>query len=1205
MIKTTSTQDYQRHLNISIFNFLLLFLVFSAGFSQEKSKIEDKEISHAFYITSNVGNDEANKVSQEILDQINIASQEDKNATLLIVGNLTNEKGYPSKEDAQKRAEEDLKKNLLTPIDKFNGRVIFTPGVNEWNKKGHKSIDDLESFLQDNSKAKFWPNDGCPIDSEEISDDVVLVMIDSQWYLENWDDHPYINNKCDIKTREQFFAEFKDELKDNYGKTVIVAIHHPILSRTRTNFIDKVAGFSDQSFQNSEQSKLHNILEATASGFDDVIFVSGHDRNLQYLDDHDVPQIISGAAAKTQKATAEKKTHFASRKNGYAKLIAFKDGSSLVKFYETSATGSQLLFEKEIKRKRTTLDEVSYKDKSNYGKTAMASIYTKEETDKSRLYKWAWGDHYRDIYSKEIEAPVLFLDDLPGNIKPISEGGGNQSRSLRLINDNENEYTLRAVRKSAIRFIQNNMKEHYVADIVDNTVAERIVLDYYTTAHPYAPYALNTIMDDLDMLHVSPKIYYVPKQERLGVFNDEYGDELYMLEEHVGDENKEMEIFGKPDDILSSSNLREELLESKDASVDEDEYIKARIFDMLVGDWDRHDDQWRWAEFKDDEDTDNRVYKPIPRDRDQPFSKYDGPIIALLKLGFPPFRAMQSFDSSIKSVKWFNTAGYAMDKMIIQTATWEDWEKQVKFIQENLTDNAIKKAFTSLPEDVKDESLVEIQENLKIRRDNLMDVSREYYEYLNKFHVITGTDEDDKFLITRKKDGITEIQISENDTVVFQNSYNAKDTKEIWIYGLDGNDEFIVEGNGNNLIKLKVLGGEENDIYNFKNSKKTKLYDYKSKKNTIIKAGKKWLVDSYEINNYNYEKRKTSTNSVFPTVGYSSDAGVNLGLSDTYTTYGLAKNPFTTQHTLGVNYFFDTEGLELSYFGEFAHIFYNWNLGIEAYYTSPNFTLNYFGKGNDTFYDEDAVDLDYNRVNIEQWHFAPSLIWSNKKGSEFVFKAMLESLEVSRDTDRFIGDRFQAGNDVFDSQMYAGAEVIYHYLNKRKNPAFPNLGMEMDLTAGYKTNIDEHDNELGYLKPSISVDYPLHKSGILVLATKIGGEVIISDKYEFYHGAMLGGNESLRAFRNERFNGKSSFYQSTDIRIGLGKVETSFMPLRFGLTGGFDYGRIWEKNDDSKDWHTNYGGSIFVNGFSAFTGNVGYYTSDEGSRVVFTFGFKF
>jgi len=565
MHKSTSTPEFRRIFNFSNLSLFSFFMIFSLGFSQENRENQEKEIAQTFYITANTGLDTDNKVSQEVLSGIVKSSQQDENATLLIVGNITKDKGYPSKEDAQKKTETYLKDFLLNPIEKFNGKVIFTPGKNEWNKKGHKSIDDLESFLQDNSKAKFWPNDGCPIESEEINEDVALIMIDSQWYLEDWDEYPYINNKCDIKTRAQFFEEFKDELKDNFGKTIIVAVHHPILSSTKYGFIKKVGGFSDQTYQNPEQSKLHNILEATAREFQDVIFVSGNDRNLQYLDHHEVPQIISGAATKTQKARAEKKTHFASDKNGYAKLMVYKDGSSLVQFFETSGNDSKFLFEKEIKRKRTTLDEVSYKPKDTYGKTAVSSIYTQEETNKSGLYKWAWGEHYRDIYSKKINTPVLFLDDLPGNVKPIAEGGGNQSRSLRLINDTENEFTLRALRKSAIRFIQNNMKEHYVADIVDNTVAERIVMDYYTTAHPYAPFALNDLMDDVDILHVSPEIYYVPKQKALGVFNDEYGDELYMLEEHVGDENKDLEIFGTPDDILSSSDLREELLESKNA----------------------------------------------------------------------------------------------------------------------------------------------------------------------------------------------------------------------------------------------------------------------------------------------------------------------------------------------------------------------------------------------------------------------------------------------------------------------------------------------------------------------------------------------------------------------------------------------------------------------------------------------------------------
>ena len=52
-----------------------------------------------------------------------------------------------------------------------------------------------------------------------------------------------------------------------------------------------------------------------------------------------------------------------------------------------------------------------------------------------------------------------------------------------------------------------------------------------------------------------------------------------------------------------------------------------RLFDMLLGDWDRHQDQWRWAAFKEDGVT---TYRPVPRDRDQAFSiMNDGFVLGL------------------------------------------------------------------------------------------------------------------------------------------------------------------------------------------------------------------------------------------------------------------------------------------------------------------------------------------------------------------------------------------------------------------------------------------------------------------------------------------------------------------------------------------------------------------------------------------------
>jgi hypothetical protein len=341
-----------------------------------------------------------------------------------------------------------------------------------------------------------------------------------------------------------------------------------------------------------------------------------------------------------------------------------------------------------------------------------------------------------------------------------------------------------------------------------------------------------------------------------------------------------------------------------------------------------------------------------------------------------------------------------------------------------------------------------------------------------------------------------------------------------------------------------------------------------------------------------------------PSIGFNPDTGFSAGLSGTYTTYSIANNPFSSEQTISVKYYTATSGFEMKYSGEFAHVFYNWNFGLDARYTGPNYAINYFGKGNETFYDEDAVDLDFNRVRINQWSVAPSLKY-RKERVQVSLGPILESLDVELDANSVTGEQFIPSNPVFDKQIYAGAEASFQYKNKSGEIAFIRRGFQFDVTAGYKRNIDEYNNEFTYIKPTLSIDYPLHHSGAAVLATKIGANMNFGENYEFYHAATLGGNNDLRGFRNERFNGKTAFYQSTDLRVGVAQFRTNFIPVRLGFSAGFDYGRVWVDNDTSQQWQNSYGGSVFINGFKALTANIGYYVSDESNRVIFTLGFAF
>lgn len=1182
MNKISNQSKNMKMLNRPIKPILLYFLLLSImGFAQE--------IEKSIFITGNTWNTS----NIEVLSQIALDAKFSQNPMLLILGNAVPKKEFKNSIDKQ-----------LQLITDFKKEAIFVVGSQEWSEEGHKRVQGIEKYIQRNSKAKFYPDDSEPIKHNALGENVVLITVDSQWFLEDWNEHSYINEESEIQNRTLFFLEFENQIKKAQGKIILVAIHHPIDTYTKQGLWANTGGFAEDDFQNKQYRKLRSRLKTIARGTDNIIFLSGHDKNLQYLNGH-VPQINSGAAGALESVKNEKEGNFTTNKKGYVRIDIDSQGKVVAIFLVIENGRAQQVFKATILKGGAMDMADTYNLKSQFPATQSASIYTKEAATKSGFYKTLWGNHYREFYGMDVNADVVLLDTLMGGLTPVKRGGGQQSKSLRLEDKDGKQFVMRALKKSTTKFLQTNaFQETYIGDALDGTVIDKFLADFYTTSHPYAPFAIGGLADAVGINHTNPKLYYIPKQETLGVFNDDFGDELYMIEEHVGSTQLDLESFGKPEKILSTADVLQEIQKSGKSSVDEPSYIRARLFDMLLGDWDRHEDQWRWAQFKRQDGT--KFYKAIPRDRDQAFSKYDGALISFLTRAIPGLRKMQTYDEDLRSVKWFAFSPYHLDLTLINTSGWDEWERQAKYIQEGITDADIEKAFEAIPTEIKGETISDIKRKLKGRRENLLQIAKDYFQYLDKFEVLTGTQKADDFIITRLPDGKTSISIHRKDLGILKRTFSHDTTKEIWIYGLDGKDSFLVEGEGNHLIKIRIMGGKKNDTYDFKNTKKVKLHDYKSKENTVVnKQSKKWLVDDYDINNYDHRKVKHTFNQLLPLIAVNPDDGVKIGILSTHTFFGLQRNPFTYKHSINAAYYTGSSGYDLSYKGEFSNIFHHWNFGVEGLYTSPNFAENFFGFGNETSYDKEANDLDFNRARIRKWNLAVSLNWRGRNGGHFQFKPLVESFEVENTQERFVG-ALPSNNTIFERQIYGGAEVSYNFENKN-NVAFPTLGLGLGITAGYKANIDnsKSENSFGYLRPEIELDHKLSKGGRVVFATKIGGELIFGDDFEFYHGATIGGNNGLRGFRNERFIGKRSYYQNTDLRISLGGLKTSVLPVRYGISGSFDYGRVWTADDTSNIWHNSVGGSVWLVGAEAFTANLGYFNSKDGGRIVFVLGFGF
>lgn len=1232
---------------LTALSILLLF-----GCATQKTKYLDistkedehttKEVAHTVYLIGDAGLSKEKTANETLISFKKKLDNADENSTAIFLGDNIYPAGMPDKKSDPvnyKLAKNYLDAQLWT-LENFKGRPLFIPGNHDWYSEGLKGLHRQEKYIEKKLKQKkpFLPQDGCPLTQLKINDKLVVIVVDSEWYLANWDNHPTMNDHCEIKSRAKFWEELEGLIKKNRDKTTLIALHHPMFTygthggeysmkqqlfqghskiplpvlSTFINVLRKTSGASREDLQNKRYIAFKKRMVTLAQYSEKVVFTSGHEHTLQYIKENNLPQIISGAGAKKGASRLINGSQFATGKMGYAALEIYTDGSSHVRFYGAGVNQKEeFLFGTDVLAPDRGDDSGTYE--TSFPSEKSAAIYSKEEIDKSKLFRTTWGERYRKYYATEVTVPTVNLDTLFGGLKPVRKGGGHQSKSLRLRHNSGKEYVMRAMRKVSELYLQSMVfQEQYVLDDLQDTYAQELLQDFYTGSHPYAPFVIGGLSDAVGLLHTNPVLYYIPKQSALEDFNESFGDALYMIEEHTGSGHGDLESYGYADKLISTDDMLKKLRDDERYEVDAEMYVRARLFDMAIGDWDRHVDQWRWAEFKK-KGSKKISYRPVPRDRDQAFSIMgDGPLMNLATRLIPGLRTMEGYKDEIRSVKGFNSSPktFVLDLALLNESTREEWLTQANFIKENLTSEVIENAFRAFPKEVHDATIIEIKRVLLARIASINETAMAYYRILNKYAVVIGTDKDDWFEITalnKKEIEVNGYRIinGEKRKRFFHKKFNHEVTKEVWIYGLDDDDHFETKGQQRSRITVRLIGGQNNDVYDVGEGGNTVIYDYKSKKNRFkdVSKARLRLTDDYDVNVYQPLKMRTSLNQFLPIIGFNPDGGLIIGLKNTYTYNGFRQNPFTGQHAISAAYYLATSGFEFGYKSEYANAFGKANFQIEAAFTSPNFSINFFGFGNETENLEDTLEADYNRVRLATIKLAPSLVWRGQLGSKLKAGISYESIEVEETDHRYINTFYQLNGEE-TQKGFLGIGGEYSYANS-DSKAFPTLGMATSLKFGYKTETTEGDGSFAYFVPSLSFDYKLIPSGNLVLATQWKAHLTIGDNYEFYQAASIGGVNGLRGFRNERFTGKNAYYQNTDIRLNLGKRRTGIVPSSIGIYGGFDYGRVWESSINSDIWHTSFGGGVFINAADMMSFRAAIFSSDEGSRFSFGLGFGF
>lgn len=1147
-----------------------------------------------------------------------------KNGTLVLLGDNIYPKGLVEEGNHQ-RAEAELRlSEQLKIIRDFAGKSFIVPGNHDWQQGGRNGWEYVknqekfvEEFLQDDKV--FFPKGGCPTPQEiSVNSQLSLILLDTQWPLHQWD-KPGPESDCEVKSLDGLFSAVSDILERNRDKRVLVMGHHPMYSHGShggyftlkdhllplhalglniplpligsvyplyRKFIGNI-----QDIRHPKYQEMRNGLVNILKNHKNVIYANGHDHNLQLIVRDSINYITSGAASESSAAGEGKDTKFVASVKGFARLDFYENGKIMLLFYEGDGQEGKELFRTELNVKSGLTQQ---REEFRQNQLKSLTVVPNKKFKAKGLKRLFLGKNYRDIWTKPITVPMLNFQEEQGGLHIIQKGGGFQTLSLRYEAGNGGKFVTRSIEKFPEKAIPPPLLSPFTLDIVGDQVS---------AAHPFAALVIPPLAEAAGVFHTNPRLVVIPEDTTLRQYRKQFSNQLALFEERPD------EGFQGSSKNYSTPKVVEKLAQDNHNRVDQKEVLRARLFDMLIGDWDRHDDQWRWAGFEEGKEL---ILKPIPRDRDQAFFLGDGILLNLLSRKWI-MPKLQGFHSKIRDVPGLNFNARYFDRSFLTGMNREDWLNMAVEIKQKLSDKLIDSAVTNLPKP--DDHAALIAERLKSRRDHLPDFALIQHDFLAKEVDILGSNKSETIQVKRLEDGQTEVSIFDNpkkDEVprqLYHRIFSPELTREIRIWGLDGADKFTINGEAERAIKLRLFGGKGNDLFAdssriSKGGKKDYIYD-RIKGTTIYNCSevKDMTSDKYlRDNDFDRLSFKYDRLSPLLTFAYNPDDGIFAGAGLQYTRQGFRKEPFASQHSLSGDFAFNTHAFNLSYTGEFVDLIGSTDLELKSTVQQSSMTSNFFGIGNETVYRKEKK-IDYYRFNYS--NYESSVMFRNHLGKTvFSYGVIQNAFKIDENPGHYLSEYAPSGSDVYQKKDFLGVKTGFT-IDNRDSKIWTTRGILWDLASTYQHGIsssarDEYMN----LKTNLAFYWSARIPATVIFATRFGGAVNFTD-YEFYQANYLDGLSNIRGFRRNRFAGQSSFYNNTEVRLKLFNVRNYFFPAYAGILAFNDIGRVWSRNESSSKWHHAYGGGFWFAPFNVAVISAMYSISEEDHLPIIKFGFFF
>jgi len=773
------------------------------------------------------------------------------------------------------------------------------------------------------------------------------------------------------------------------------------------------------------------------------------------------------------------------------------------------------------------------------------------------FHRWLFGSHYRDLWTTPVRVPVLDLHQFAGGLRPTERGGGKQTKSLRFEGADGRRYQFRSLNKDPAPLLPEPLRR---------TVAQRIFQDQISAGHPGAALVVGPILDAAGVLHSEPRLAFLPDDPALGEFRADFGGLLGTIEERPTDAGPG---FAGADKIVSTGELFERLEKDQDERVDTRAFLTARLVDLFLGDWDRHQDQWRWARLGD---SDRVPWTPIPRDRDQAFARYDGLLLGLARLSAPQLVAFSPTYPSMVGLTW---NARVLDRRLLSGLEWPVWDSVATDLKSRLTDGVIDDAVARLPREFQARGAAPLAAALKRRRDHLTEAALRFYRLLAAEADVYGSDKAERVEAARAGDRTLDLTIypSKDGSAqpLFHRKFSRSETKEVRLYLHGGDDAVRVTGQGGGAPLLRIVGGGGDDrVVDSSSGGRVRVYDARGENS--VSGSHRPPLDTRPFPDFRltdstpYPRRDWGGFWRFrPWFSSGPEVGLFVGGGLVRYDFGFRKRPYRSRLSARVGYATGADRFRAELQGDFYRV--NSRVRTSVLLRASGIeVVRFFGFGNET---PRIGNDEFYRVPQEQYEVTPSVVFPLGYAGTLTVGPTLKYASTTLDAGRFITVTRPYGVGDFGE---LGAKAAAEW-DTRDRPAAARRGVHLVAGGSVYPAVWDVDSTFGELHGEAGTYLTPNTTFGPTLALRAGAKKVWG-AYPFFESAFVGGASNVRGLRTQRYAGDAALYGSAELRARLGQYFL-VLPGTFGVFALGDVGRVYLKGESSDSWHTGVGGGLW------------------------------